>query len=196
LEAVADTARSSRSAAPELQGVQTLTLSLLTLPATGTLSERISPGIRWSAAGQHTQNTCAAGASSGVEFNCEYVPLLPACAVERMLSDPRKIQYLLVWISREDGTVQEALRIRQHNEVENLGGLDGRRCPTGRAGPPSEWVRNAPPVAGRGGFVSFPGRHGATCWKKTSGCACVSPDIGLCGLVGSVTWFRLSPQTA
>jgi hypothetical protein len=38
--------------------------------------------------------------------------------------------------------------------------------------------------------------RGVTCWKKTSGCACVCPDIGSCGLVGSVTWFRLSPQAA
>jgi hypothetical protein len=56
--------------------------------------------------------------------NCEQVPLLPAEAVARMLDDPRKIPYLLVWKSASDGTVQEAARVAPYNESEGLGGLD------------------------------------------------------------------------
>ena len=47
----------------------------------------------------------------GRRVNCEQVPLLPAWAVARVLDDPRKIPYLLIWTSREDGTVQEAGRV-------------------------------------------------------------------------------------
>jgi hypothetical protein len=60
----------------------------------------------------------------GRRVNCEQVPLLPAWSVARMLDDPRKIPYLLVWKSRSDGTVQEAARIAPHKEIEGLGGLD------------------------------------------------------------------------
>ncbi len=60
----------------------------------------------------------------GRRVNCEQVPLLPSEAVARMLTDPRKIPYLLVWKSRSDGTVQEAVRIAPHKEIEGLGGLD------------------------------------------------------------------------
>jgi hypothetical protein len=60
----------------------------------------------------------------GRRVNCEQVPLLPAEAVAWMLNDPRKIPYLLVWKSRSDGTVQEAVRIAPHKEIEGLGGLD------------------------------------------------------------------------
>lgn len=52
----------------------------------------------------------------GRRVNCEHVPLLPAWAVARMLDDPRKIPYLLVWNSREDGTVQEAVRVASYSE--------------------------------------------------------------------------------
>ncbi len=47
----------------------------------------------------------------GRRVNCEQAPLLPAGAVARMLDDPRKIPYLLVWKSPSDGTVQEAVRV-------------------------------------------------------------------------------------
>lgn len=47
----------------------------------------------------------------GRRVNCEQVPLLPAWAVSRFLDDPRNIPYLLVWTSRSDGEVQEAVRI-------------------------------------------------------------------------------------
>ena len=60
----------------------------------------------------------------GRRVNCEQVPLLPAGAVARMLDDPRKIPYLLVWRSRSDGTVQEAARIAPYYETADLGGLD------------------------------------------------------------------------
>lgn len=60
----------------------------------------------------------------GRRVNCEQVPLLPAGAVARMLDDPRKIPYLLVWKSRSDDTVQEAVRVAPHKEIESLGELD------------------------------------------------------------------------
>jgi len=60
----------------------------------------------------------------GRRVNCEQVPLLPAGAAARILDDPRKIPYLLVWKSCPDGTVQEAVRVAPHKEIEGLGGLD------------------------------------------------------------------------
>lgn len=52
-----------------------------------------------------------AGRFFGRRVNCEYVPALPAWIVSRMLDDPRKIPYLLIWRNRRDDTVQEAVRI-------------------------------------------------------------------------------------
>lgn len=60
----------------------------------------------------------------GRRANCEYVPLLPGWIVSRVLDDPRRIPYLLVWKSRSDGTVQEAVRIAPYSETDRLGGLD------------------------------------------------------------------------
>jgi hypothetical protein len=60
----------------------------------------------------------------GRRVNCEQVPLLPAWIVARMLCDPRKIPYLLVWRSRSDGMAREVARIAPHCESEGLGGLD------------------------------------------------------------------------
>lgn len=60
----------------------------------------------------------------GRRVNCEHVPLLPAWAVARMLDDPRKIPYLLLWKNRDDGPVQEAVRVAPHSEIEGLGRLD------------------------------------------------------------------------
>lgn len=62
----------------------------------------------------------------GRRVNCEQVPMLPAWAAARMLDDPRRIPYLLVWKSPWNGTVQEAVRIAPHNEIEGLGRLDWR----------------------------------------------------------------------
>jgi hypothetical protein len=46
----------------------------------------------------------------GRRVNCERVPMLPAQVVRRVLDDPRKIPYLLIW-RNDDGEVQEALRV-------------------------------------------------------------------------------------
>jgi hypothetical protein len=51
----------------------------------------------------------------GRRVNCEQVPALPAWAVRRVLDDPRKIPYLLIWKSPWDSEVKEAVR------VSNLG---------------------------------------------------------------------------
>jgi len=58
-----------------------------------------------------TQIRRSGGRFFGRRVNCEQVPLLPAGAVARMLGDPRKIPYLLVWKSPSDGTVQEVVRV-------------------------------------------------------------------------------------
>jgi hypothetical protein len=47
----------------------------------------------------------------GRRVNCEQIPMLPACAVRCALNDPRKIPYLLVWRSSQDGLIKEAVRI-------------------------------------------------------------------------------------
>jgi len=47
----------------------------------------------------------------GRRVNCERVPTLPAWAVRRVLDDPRKIPYLLIWLSDRDGLPREALRV-------------------------------------------------------------------------------------
>ncbi len=71
----------------------------------------------------HAQNR-RGGRFFGRRVNCEQVPVLPAWAVAQMLDDPRKIPYLLLWTSLQDGGIREAARIAQHNEIEGLGGLD------------------------------------------------------------------------
>jgi len=60
----------------------------------------------------------------GRRVNCEQVPILPAWAVSRVLDDPRRIPYLLVWRSRFDGTVQEAVRVASYSEQGNPFVLD------------------------------------------------------------------------
>ncbi len=47
----------------------------------------------------------------GRRVNCEQVPTLPAWAVRRVLDDPRKIPYLLLWRSSWDGLIKEAVRV-------------------------------------------------------------------------------------
>lgn len=59
-------------------------------------------------------------------MNCEQIPLLPASIVARMLADPRKIPYLLVWKREQDGAVKEAVRIAPHDETE--GCMVGKRA--------------------------------------------------------------------
>jgi hypothetical protein len=53
----------------------------------------------------------------GRRINCEQVPLLPAWVVAQVLDDPKKIRYLLVWKSRSDNTVQEAVHIAPCSEI-------------------------------------------------------------------------------
>jgi hypothetical protein len=52
----------------------------------------------------------------GRRVNCDNVPLLPGWAVARVLDDPQKIRYLLVWKSRSDDTVQEVVDAAPHIE--------------------------------------------------------------------------------
>jgi|SRR6267143_1270509 len=47
----------------------------------------------------------------GLRVNCEQVPSLPAWAVRRILDDPRKIPYLLVWRRPWDGAIKEVVRV-------------------------------------------------------------------------------------
>jgi hypothetical protein len=64
-----------------------------------------------------TYNQCRrSGRFFGRRVNCEHVPSLPAWIVSRVLDDPRKIPYLLVWRSRSDGTVREAVRVAPYSE--------------------------------------------------------------------------------
>jgi hypothetical protein len=56
-----------------------------------------------------------AGRFYGFRANCEQVPLLPAWAVRCVWDDPRKIAYLLVWRSRRDHKVKEAVRVARFN---------------------------------------------------------------------------------
>jgi hypothetical protein len=50
----------------------------------------------------------------GFRMNCEQVPMLPAWAVRWVWDDPRRIPYLLVWKSRRDSSVKEAVRVARH----------------------------------------------------------------------------------
>jgi len=47
----------------------------------------------------------------GLRVNCEQVTLLLAWALRRILDDPRKIPYLLVWQCPSDGAIKEAARV-------------------------------------------------------------------------------------
>jgi hypothetical protein len=53
------------------------------------------------------------GRFAGFRVNCEQVPQLPACAVREVWDDPRQVPYLLLWRSRWDGEVKEAVRVRR-----------------------------------------------------------------------------------
>jgi hypothetical protein len=56
----------------------------------------------------------------GRRVDCESVPCLPASAVSRYFSDPRRIPYLLVWEDPHSGAVREAVRIAAYSEPGNL----------------------------------------------------------------------------
>lgn len=49
-------------------------------------------------------------------MNCEWVPQLPGWEVEVLLRSPRETRHLLLWRSRSDGTIQEAVCLA-HYEV-------------------------------------------------------------------------------
>jgi hypothetical protein len=59
----------------------------------------------------------ADGRFFGRRVNCEDVPLLPAWIVGQVLDDPKKIPYLLVWRSRSDDTIQEAVHVVPQSEI-------------------------------------------------------------------------------
>lgn len=59
----------------------------------------------------------AGGRFFGRRVNCERVPLLPAWVVGEVLDDPKRIPYLLIWKSRSDETLQEAVHIVPHNVI-------------------------------------------------------------------------------
>ena len=56
----------------------------------------------------------------GFRINCEQVPMLPAWAVRWVWDDPRKIPYLLVWRSRRDDEIKEAVRVARFVPQTNL----------------------------------------------------------------------------
>jgi len=60
------------------------------------------------------------GRFHGFRVNCEQVPMLPAWAVRAALDDPRRIPYLLVWKSRRDGEIKEAVRVARSIPQTNL----------------------------------------------------------------------------
>jgi hypothetical protein len=64
----------------------------------------------------HSESRCE-GRFFGRRVNCEQIPLLPARVVAWMLDDTRKIPYLLIWKSRSDSTVKEAVRIAPYYEA-------------------------------------------------------------------------------
>jgi hypothetical protein len=56
----------------------------------------------------------------GRRVNCECVPLLPASTVRRVLDDPRKIPYLLIWKDDSDSQIKEAVRLLPYSEPNGL----------------------------------------------------------------------------
>ena len=60
----------------------------------------------------------------GRRVNCEQVPLLPAWVVTEVLDDTQKNPYLLVWKSRSDDTVHEAVWVTAD---DNSGTVEIRR---------------------------------------------------------------------
>jgi hypothetical protein len=49
----------------------------------------------------------------GRRVNLERVPLLPAGAVRWVLLDPRKLAYLFLWLSEQDSSAKDAVRVSQ-----------------------------------------------------------------------------------
>ena len=63
----------------------------------------------------------------GFRINCEQVPILPAWAVRWVWNDPRRIPYMLVWKSRRDSEVKEAVRVARFVPQTNLPESDSVR---------------------------------------------------------------------
>ncbi len=51
------------------------------------------------------------GRFDGFRVNCEYVPCLPARIVNKCLSNPHRIPYLLIWKDRRWGGLKEVVRL-------------------------------------------------------------------------------------
>jgi hypothetical protein len=51
------------------------------------------------------------GRFDGFRVNCEYVPCLPARIVNKCLSNPHRIPYLLIWKDRRSGGLKEVVRL-------------------------------------------------------------------------------------
>ncbi len=107
----------------------------------------------------------ADGRFFGRRINCEHVPLLPAWAVARVLDDPQKIPYLMVWKSRSDDTVQEAVHVAPDGD----GGAVEIRRKDGMTNFIRTVLRPLPRKGGRARFLICPScqipRRGLYGWK-------------------------------
>jgi hypothetical protein len=75
------------------------------------------------------------GQFRGFRINCEQVPVLPAWTIREFWDDPRNVPYLLVWRSRRNYVIKEAVRVtrrpqRPHeNESIEVKRTDGTCVP-------------------------------------------------------------------
>lgn len=60
------------------------------------------------------------GRFHGFRVNCEQVPVLPAWVVRWVWDDPRQTPYLLVWKSRSDDKIKEAVRLMRVVPIPGL----------------------------------------------------------------------------
>lgn len=63
------------------------------------------------------------GRFCGARVNCEDVPCMPAGAVSRVLNDPRRLPYLMVWRNESSGGIGEAVRVAAYSEPPDPFGL-------------------------------------------------------------------------
>jgi hypothetical protein len=49
----------------------------------------------------------------GPRIDCEQVPLLPVGIVRRILSDPQRCRYLLIWKIPWNGAIEQTVRANQ-----------------------------------------------------------------------------------
>jgi hypothetical protein len=93
--------------------------------------------------------------------NCEHVPVLPAWAVRRVLEDPRKIPYLLVWTSRRDGTLRECVQVAHYSQPPTEFKMDWTgwiliKHPDGRGTPVKTILRALPRNGGSALLMQCP----------------------------------------